>query len=209
MGKFIDRTGYRYGKLTVIALAGQRKDKKLWLCKCDCGGEVLVSGSDLQTGNTQSCGSSIDKTKHGMSRDPIYRRWWNMMHRCTYGKGLHAKYYKDITVCERWRHFPNFAEDMLKSFLEHVSIHGLRNTTLERKDYLGNYEPSNCEWATYRQQAKNRRSTRLVTFDGRTQSVIEWAREKGIHQGTIAQRLDRKWSVEKALTTPARKMSKH
>lgn len=98
---------------------------------------------------------------------------------------------RGITVCDRWKSFENFLEDM-----------GERppNTQIEREDNDGNYSPENCRWATSREQARNRRSNTLISCDGETRSQVEWSEITGIKETTIAERLVRGWSVKDALT---------
>jgi hypothetical protein len=99
---------------------------------------------------------------------------------------------RGIKVCERWGCFENFLADM-----------GERppGKTLERQNNDGDYEPSNCCWATALEQSQNRRSSRLVTFNGETLSISAWARRLGMSHTSLNNRL-KKWSVEKSLTTP-------
>lgn len=109
-----------------------------------------------------------------------------------------AGYYKyggrGVTVCQRWlESFGNFLADMG----EHPT--GL---SLERKDNNGNYEPSNCKWATPLEQSLNTRRNRNIEFQGRVQARKQWAREYGINHETLRHRLNRGWAIEKALLTP-------
>lgn len=101
---------------------------------------------------------------------------------------------RGIKVCKRWFKFEHFYADM-----------GPRpdGMTLERKNNDGNYTPSNCCWATPKQQGRNRRSNRILEYNGRKQIVADWAREYGMPPLRLWQRLNRGWSVEKALTTPS------
>lgn len=103
---------------------------------------------------------------------------------------------RGITICERWLVFENFLADM-----------GERPNTemfLERINNEGNYEPSNCKWATRSEQARNRRTNHLITYDNRTQPLIAWAEEIGISRLTLRSRLREQWTIERALTEPIR-----
>lgn len=117
------------------------------------------------------------------------------MSRCYNPKDIRYPNYggRGITVCERWHTLENFLADMGKR------PPGL---TLDRLDNDGNYELSNCEWRTNRDQANNKRNNKLLTLHGKTQTRAQWSRKLGIAAGTIGQRLASGWSVERALTTP-------
>jgi len=106
-----------------------------------------------------------------------------------------------ISVCERWLKFENFYEDMHESYLTHVAEYGEKKTTLDRK--LGkNYSKSNCSWKTMKEQCRNTKRNRLLTYEGKNQCVSAWAEEMGLGVYTLFRRLDRGWSIEKALTQP-------
>lgn len=142
------------------------------------------------------------KRVHGESgrgatqQTPAYRTWAAMKLRCYNKNHEHYRFYggRGISVCERWRQsYRNFLQDM-----------GPRptGTTLDRIDNDGPYSPDNCRWATKQEQVNNSRSVRLLTFDGQTRSISEWARVIGIQDGTIRYRLKKGWSIEQALTAP-------
>jgi hypothetical protein len=95
-------------------------------------------------------------------------------------------------VCERWHDFNNFYADMGKR---------PPNTTLDRIDNNGNYEPSNCRWADAKTQANNKRNNTFITYNGRTQTLQQWADEVGIGANTIHNRISNLgWSIEEAMT---------
>lgn len=158
----IDLTGQVYSRLTVVSYAGRSADHRTyWFCECECGKTVPIRGDLLESGNTRSCGCLLidSVTRHGHSNSrkkasPTYVSWMSMTARCT--KPDHKDYPKyggaGISFCERWRDFRNFLEDM-----------GERppGMTLDRfPDESGNYEKSNCRWATPRQQSANRSNTK-------------------------------------------------
>jgi hypothetical protein len=138
--------------------------------------------------------------KHGHRRSeatsPTWISWRAMIARChNPGASDYVRYGgAGITVCDRWR----------ESFQAFVDDVGERpdEMTLDRIDPAGHYEPGNVRWATSRQQGRNRRTNKLLTFQGRTLTEAEWAEETGISRAAIAYRLRKGWSVEDALTTP-------
>jgi hypothetical protein len=146
-----------------------------------------------------SFGTHQLKPRHGHSsadaRTPTYRSWRAMTARCTHPSNAKFTNYggRGIKVCERWKSFPNFLADM-----------GERpaGTSIDRIDSNGNYEPGNCQWLDHSQNCAKSRANRLLTLDGKTQSVAAWARETGISRQAIYERLLTGWSVETALTKP-------
>lgn len=158
--QFIDLVGQRFNRLEVLRYIPGKPGKTRWECRCDCGKIVLVRGDCLREGNTQSCGclwpdrAREVHTTHGHApighKSPEYSSWSNMIARVDDRKGRNFIYYgaRGITVCDRWRSFGNFLADM-----------GPRpaGRSLDRVDNNGNYEPSNCRWATQSEQTLNRR----------------------------------------------------
>lgn len=192
-----DLTGKRFGRLCVVSRAPNDKNKNtMWNCHCDCGKNSVAQAGCLKAGRVVSCGCYIaDKHRtHGVSKHPLFGIWSNMISRC-YDQHNHAyKNYggRGIYVCSEWINNPvQFISDMSPR------PPGL---DLDRIDNNGNYSKSNCRWATRKEQATNRRSTRLVEFNGETNSILEWSRITGINRRTIAQRLSKGWPANKALT---------
>jgi hypothetical protein len=146
--------GTKYGRL--LALANGTAATFQVPCRCDCGVEVRVRVAQLVTGKTRSCGclqreiTGARRRTHGKSRTPEHRAWRGMLDRCTLPTHISYPYYggRGITVCERWRSFANFLADMGP---KPTSKH-----TLDRINGNGNYEPSNCRWATWSEQNRNR-----------------------------------------------------
>lgn len=140
--------------------------------------------------------------KHGGCGTLTYARWKSMMARCHNPNATNYKYYGalGISVCERWHDFPAFLDDMGEC--------ASRSMTLDRIDNSKGYEPGNCRWVTQAEQNKNRSHCVLLTFNGITQNVTDWAEFVGISSNALSQRLYLGWSVERALTQPLKKRGK-
>lgn len=151
----IEMIGKNFGRLTVIAEAGSSKGKKLlYKCECSCGNIRIIHGCCLRSGHTKSCGclSQERKTTHGMWNSSEYKIWEAIIQRCTNEKSTKYEYYggRGIKVCPQWLKFANFFKDMGKRPLKHE---------IDRKNNDGNYEPSNCRWATRSEQMRNSRTS--------------------------------------------------
>lgn len=198
---FQDLTGRRFGRLIVLEYAGKRQTNHRWLCECDCGKRTTVESGHLRSGVTKSCGCLQKEkvTRHGKCKTPEYKVWDNMISRCTSPTYIGYANYGDrgITVCERWRN--SFA-----AFLKDMGLRPSPNHSIDRVNNEGNYEKANCRWATRRQQQRNRRRNRLLTFKGKTMCLAEWAERINMPYFTLHGRLRLGWSVERALLTPAK-----
>lgn len=181
MGKYMDLTGQRYGKLVVLEYAGRNvTGRPLWKCKCDCGNIHYSSTIDLRHGDTISCGchkakmvSEINK-KHGCSKDVLYKRWKEMRGRCN--NPHNAIYYRyggrGIKVCKEWDDLDNGFEQFKKWAEENGYSPEL---SIDRIDNNGNYEPSNCRWTDNTTQIRNRSITRKTIFRGEELTIRELA----------------------------------
>ena len=199
MTQALDLIGQRFGRLLVIEKMVQRDrfKKVVWKCKCDCGNEHLINTKSLRSSNVQSCGWLRVEltTTHGKRNTREYSIWNQMKTRCFNSNHVYFNKYggRGITVCNEWMLFENFFNDMGLAPPKH---------TLERIDNNKGYSKENCKWATRKEQAVNRSSTKFLTFDGQTKSISDWAREIGIRIDTLHYRISRGWNIEKALTTP-------
>lgn len=135
--------------------------------------------------------------RHGLVRTRAYKSWAKMKERCLNPKCREYAYYggRGISVCSGWLNFRNFYADMGEC---------PPGRSIDRIDNDGNYEPENCRWADVKTQCRNRRSNVVLTFLGKTQTLIEWSEETGLSQSTLEHRVKRGWSVERALTQPHR-----
>jgi hypothetical protein len=198
-----DLSGRKYGRWTVKTPAPRLNNRTRWFCVCDCGAETTVASCHLKSGKSASCGClKAEQTakrvkKHGYSQnDPRgeYRIWMQMIGRC-HGKGNTSfRLYgaRGIAVCERWRaDFTNFIADM-----------GPRPTpqhSIDRIDSNGNYEPSNCRWATHIEQARNTSRNRMVSVNGVSMCLSAAVEMLGLNYGTVKWRLQNGRSDKDAL----------
>lgn len=140
-------------------------------------------------------------TMHNMSQTRFYRIYVNMDTRCNNSKHGTYKRYGARGIRCRWNNFSEFKEDMYKSYLKHSSIHGEKNTTLDRIDGSKSYSRDNCRWATYAKQARNTKTNRYLTYKGKTMCIADWAEYVGLKKTTLFMRLySYNWSIEDALT---------
>ena len=173
--QFINITKYTFGRLSVESYAGERR----WNCKCECGASKIVLGSSLRTGGARSCGCLKKElyTTHGKSSTPMYSVYRNMMTRC-YNKGgtdYHNYGGRGIKVCDRWL-------ESIENFIFDMGQKPTPSHSIDRIDSNGSYEPSNCRWATNRQQALNKRMRKDNT-SGVT--GVSWIRRDRIWQAHI------------------------
>ena len=203
--------GQKFGRWTVLNCARRatKREQSKWNCRCDCGTERTVNSYCLRRGRSLSCGcysvevTNARSTKHGAGRrgaeTPEFIAWMAAKGRCLNpGNRAYAHYGgRGITICARWREdFAAFLADMGPR---------PRGASLDRIDSNGNYEPSNCRWATSKEQGRNRRDCRTITAFGETLCMEEWAERSGVSRTTISVRLDMGWSPDRAVSTPVRR----
>lgn len=198
MTKLIDLTGQRFGRLQVLEKTKRTKGHLYWKCACDCGAITEVSGPNLRSSVTKSCGclhreSIKSRTMtHGESQSKTYSIWAGIKARCFDEKSSSYQFYgaKGIRLCERWKRFENFLADMGEC-KEGMSI--------ERIDINGDYEPSNCKWIALGDQAKNRTNTIHIEYQGVTRCLKDWSRITGKPYTTMQLHYRKNYPVEKIL----------
>lgn len=189
-----DLTGMKFGRLTVIERAENRNTKVYWVCKCDCGNEVIVTGANLLRGHTQSCGCLVKEKnsgihiKHGMRTSKIYNVWIGIKNRCLNSSEPVYKRYggRGITIYPAWI-------DDFQAFYEYVSKlenFGEEGYSLDRIDNNGNYEPNNLRWTDKKTQSRNRHNNRFVKYNGVEMTLAEAAELSGINHSTLNNRLN-------------------
>lgn len=197
--------GRVFGRLTVIEPTIFRTigGNLIWKCRCTCGTETVVSSGRLTNGRTKSCGCLFrERTTHGACRRRAHTReyssWAMMRDRCNNPRNRAYDSYggRGIVVCARWDSFAAFLADMGPRPLKH---------DLERIDNERGYSPDNCRWATRHEQMRNTRRNRMITFNGETLCLKDWAVRFGVPSYVIGYRLTRGWSVEEALTRPTKR----
>lgn len=221
MGEFIDLSNKKLGNLFVIKQANYRiqpNGSKIsyWLCKCDCGNTIEVSGGNLRSGHTKSCGCYARKQsskrmkeknpgkKHGLWKSRLWNIWGSMNKRCYLKTHVHYKNYggRGIRVCDEWLN----KENGLINFYNWAMTNGYRDDlTIDRINPDGNYEPNNCRWITRKEQNNNKRNNKIIEYDGHKYTMTNLARKFNIDPNRFAERLRNGWTIEKALNTPIRK----
>lgn len=190
--------GNKYNKLSVIEFVGRDKSgTSLWKCICECGGIRITNSAELRSLRAKSCGCLFKKNrgiiKHGeTNKSKEYSSWAHMKRRCYNHNNKFYNSYgaRGIIVCERWiNSFQNFLIDMGRA----PSI----NHTLDRINVNGNYEPTNCRWATTKEQARNKRTSILITIEGVTKNVKDWCIHYGVGTSTVSYRLKKGYPVDK------------
>lgn len=210
----INLTGQSFARLTVLHLSETRgKDRgRYWVCQCSCGNQCEVLGSRLTGGNTRSCGClkrelsaergsvrfAANNTTHGMSGTRVHVIWKHVVGRCTNLRNAKYPDYggRGITICDRWRNsFSDFYSDMGEC---------PAGCSIDRIDNDGNYEPSNCRWATGCEQQRNKRNNVKITANSETLTAPEWSERTNIKAATILARIRAGWSPERAVGTPTK-----
>ena len=204
--------GMKFGKLTIIGVSHKNGSGKNYAkCKCECGNIIDVLPNSLFNNESKSCGcsklnnpmlannksTSSGNYKDGRTKHSLYGTWTQMINRCENQKSKHYDRYggRGIKVCEEWHDFWSFVKWS-------DSIGGKPNGyTLDRIDNDGNYCPENCRWSDWETQTSNKSSNRYITYNGKTQTIHQWSIDIGLNEQTLTNRINRGWSIERALTT--------
>lgn len=205
-----DISGSSFGRLTVVRYSHKKGAKFMWLCRCECGKQSIVSRSDLTTGHTASCGCLLIETTrarsitHGETANgkvsKEFLTWCSMIGRC---RRPSCKFYyryggRGIKVCKRWNSFDNFLADMGRRPSPRHSLDRINND--------GDYTPSNCRWATKMQQASNTSRNHWVSAFGVRKTLSQWSRRYGLGIPVIIRRLKMGWPPGVAVALPPQKL---
>jgi hypothetical protein len=210
--QLIDLTGKTFGRLFVEKRSMQKMRPPTWECKCVCGNNIVAFGQALRIGHTTSCGCRKrdvlrqKATIHGKSDTEEHRIWLGILARCNDKRYLAYKWYGALGVrlCDRWQ-FGENGKHGFECFLADIGPRPTQKHSIDRIDPFGNYEPSNCYWATKLQQANNRRNTRRVIYRGKEMALCDAVRAAGsvVHHETAWNRIHRSgWTVSDAIETP-------
>lgn len=206
-------SGEKYGRLTVLHRSERKTESgvRYYVCRCECGNIKESTISHLTSGDTRSCGCLQDESRrntitHGCDRKNkptrLYVVWAGMNARCKdkcnllYGG-------RNISVCEEWK-------NDFSAFMNWATLNSYgKSLTIDRIDNDKGYSPENCRWATPKEQSRNKRNSRILSYKGVSQTVADWAdevEESGAMQGkTFKSRIDRGWNVEDAIEIPLKK----
>lgn len=208
---FIDLTGQKMGRWNVIRHVEGTYPKR-FLCRCECGTEKEVVSQTLRNGDSSSCGchrrevTTARNLKHGQNTreltTPEYSAWAALMARCLPGSKNAANYYdRGIRVCDEW-----LGEEGFVRFFAYVGPRPTPKHSIDRINNSLGYQPGNVKWSTAREQAINRRSTRMLTHPvtGETMCMKDWVIKIGVSRRTLGQRIDKLgWRLEDALSPGA------
>lgn len=208
MNNYNKYVGLRYGKFVVLSFDHTEKQKKYFLCRCDCGKEKVVNIYALKSGNTKSCGCLHSEmlanqnklhSKWNIKNQRLMQIWRAMKQRCYSVTSKSYKYYggKGIKICDEWLNFHNFQEWALS--------HGYQdNLTIDRHNSEADYCPENCSWETMQTQANHiENKTKWLTYKGKTQSLADWCRELNLDYFRTKARINNcDWSIADAFEKP-------
>lgn len=194
---YTDLLGQVFNRLTVIEFIGQGfKGRSIWKCKCICGNQKILPARSLTKKHTQSCGClTHGRPIHNGVGTRLYGIWADMKQRCYNTKCTNYKYYgqRGIIVCEDWKNdfsvFKNWSfQNDYKEYLE-----------IERINNNGNYEPSNCKWATELEQAFNKRNNVFCFIKGEKLNTLQVEKKYGIPHHIVLRRIKKGWNEDRII----------
>lgn len=187
--------GTKYNHLTVLE-ATRDKRGPTYLCRCDCGNITTADSYQLRTGGKRSCGCI--KGLHGLKKHPLYNIWRGIKKRCLCKTDVHYKWYgaKGISICSEWKN------DFVAFYNWSLSNGYAKGLTIDRINTYGDYDPSNCRWATTKVQNNNKTTNAKYTIDGETKNFSEWCDEFGMKHSTVYNRIKLGWDIKAAFTLP-------
>lgn len=193
-----DLSGQTFGYLTALRPVGRAKGREIiWLCQCRCGNKHRTVGSRMKSGMGLSCGCRHKEivSTHRMTKTPAHKSWMAMRARCFNPRAKGYEHYggRGITICARWDSFENFLADMRER---------PAGMTIERIDNNGNYEPTNCRWATRAEQSLNTSQNHYLTYQGETLLISEWAKRLGVKTYVLCHRVAQGWPDERVVGQP-------
>lgn len=220
MGKFIDLTGQRFGRLVVVKRADDYISpsgghKARWLCECDCGNTKVITGECLRNGSSKSCGcwnkeqAASLNYKHGYTsggkHERLFNVWCGMKQRC-YDPN-HDFYHRygaiGITVCEEWlidyTAFRKWAYE--NGYDENAK---LNQCTIDRIDSSKGYSPENCRWVDQKVQSNKLCTNHIIEYNGESHTMSQWADILNMNYNVLKRRIQRGWTTERAFNQPVR-----
>lgn len=192
-----DLIGDKFNALLVIEKADRIYNRTAWLCRCNCGNKLVVTGNGLKTGHKKSCGCLNKNKTHNCTNHPLFKTWLEMIRRCHNKKSQGYSNYgkRGIKVCLRWKHKING----IKNFISDMGKKPSSKHSIERRDNNKGYCKSNCYWATIKEQNNNTRNNVVITYKGKTLTASQWSRLTDINVANLYYRVKSGWNAERIL----------
>ena len=196
--KIRDISGQKFNMLTAIRIAERNPLK--WECLCDCGNTCIVRAGNIIHNKQKSCGclSRKGNPTHGQCYTRVYHIYAKIKRRC-FAKDdpAYPRYGgRGITMCDEWK-------NSFEEFSKWAYANGYAdNLSIDRIDNNGSYTPENCRWSDLYCQANNKRNNVIYCYEGKTQTLPNWCREKNMSYKVVWYRLSKGWPFEKAISTP-------
>lgn len=203
-----DLIGKKINKWIIISKAKNRNGKSYYLCRCECGKEKEVNLQNLKRNLSKSCGclrnkeTAIRNTTHNLTGIPEHGVWFGIKARCLNPKNSRYNRYggRGITICDEWK-------DSFEQFYADMGPRPSNKHSIERRNNDLGYNKDNCYWVTNDVQSRNRINNINITWNGKTQCLLDWTKElfPNNSYSLLEYRLKKGWNIEKILTTPAQK----